>query len=404
MSTDAATRFSGDILSRAWIERLCGYDTTSRDSNLALIDDVAAYLAAHNVPSQRIFDATGKKANLYATIGPTDRGGIVLSGHTDVVPVDGQDWHTDPFRVVEKDGKLFGRGTADMKSFAAICLTLLPEMLAQPLQVPLHFAFSYDEEVGCFGVHGIVDFIRSGGPRPRLAIVGEPTEMRVVNAHKSVCAISVEVVGLEAHSSAPHQGVNAIQVAAELIAEINRLQRRYREPAYCEARFDPPYTTLTVGTINGGTATNILARECRFMWDVRSVRPEHDADILEAVQAYAAGLQAEMRTIYPDARITINRLAHVAPFLPPPANLAERLAMRLAGRNDTRTVAYGTEAGIFEDAGIPTVVCGPGNIREAHKPNEYIELAQVAAGEAFMRRLIAFCREPSALDFLSNPA
>jgi len=388
---------------RRWIESLCAFDTTSRDSNLALIDAVAAYLAENGVESTRIFDATGRKANLFATIGPKESGGIILSGHTDVVPVDGQDWHSDPFQVTERDGRLYGRGTADMKSFAAICLGLLPEMLAAPLAVPLHFAFSYDEEVGCFGVHGIVDFIRTSGLRPRLAIVGEPTEMQVVNAHKSVCVHTTEVHGLEAHSSAPHQGVNAIQVAAELIAELNRLQRQYQQPEFCEARFDPPYTTITVGMINGGTAGNILARECSFVWDIRSVRPEHDNAILAAFNAFADGeILAGMRAVYPEARITTRRVAEVAPFLPQAANLAERLALKLGDRNSTCTVAYGSEAGIFELAGIPTVICGPGNIREAHKPDEYIELSQVAAGEAFMRRLISFCRDPAAADFLAT--
>ena len=205
-----------------WIARLVGFDTTSRLSNLALIDDIAAYLAQHGVASEKIFDASGQKANLYATIGPKDQGGIVLSGHTDVVPVDGQPWTSDPFRITERDGRLYGRGTSDMKSFIALCLALLPEMLERPLSVPLHFAFSYDEEVGCFGVHGIVDFIRRNGVTPRLAIIGEPTEMQVVNAHKSVCACSTVVRGLEAHSSAVHQGVNAIHYAGDLIADLER--------------------------------------------------------------------------------------------------------------------------------------------------------------------------------------
>lgn len=388
-----------------WIARLVGFDTTSRLSNLALIDDIAAYLAQHGVASEKIFDASGQKANLYATIGPKDQGGIVLSGHTDVVPVDGQPWTSDPFRIAERDGRLYGRGTADMKSFIALCLALLPGMLERPLSVPLHFAFSYDEEVGCFGVHGIVDFIRRNGVTPRLAIIGEPTEMQVVNAHKSVCACSTLVRGLEAHSSAVHQGVNAIHYAGDLIAEINRLQREYQKPEHCDPRFEPPFTTITVGEIHGGTARNILARECRVEWDVRSVKPEHDTAVIEAVKRYAAEqLEPAMQRIHPQAGIETRLLAHVPAFLPQGSNPAESVALKLAGQNQTHAVAYGTEAGIFHIGGIPSVVCGPGNIREAHKPDEYIEISQVAEGEAFLRRLIAFCREPASVSLLGEAA
>ncbi|WP_341705599.1 acetylornithine deacetylase [Ferrovibrio sp.] len=388
-----------------WIARLVGFDTTSRLSNLALIEDIAGYLAGHGIASEKIFDATGKKANLYATIGPRDVGGIVLSGHTDVVPVDGQPWSSDPFRITERDGRLFGRGTSDMKSFIAICLALLPEMLEKPLSVPLHFAFSYDEEVGCFGAHGLVDFASRSSARPKLAIIGEPTEMQVVNAHKSVCACSTLVRGLEAHSSATHQGVNAIQYAGEVIAEINRLQREYQKPEHCDARFEPPHTTITVGEIHGGTARNILARECRLEWDVRSVNPAHDAAIVEAVRRFAAEqLEPQMRRIHPGAGIETGVVAHVPGFFPAGANPAETLALKIAGQNRTHAVAYGTEAGIFHGGGIPAVVCGPGNIREAHKPDEYIEISQVAEGEAFLRRLIAFCRDGGSLSLLGEAA
>ncbi len=388
-------------ISQEWIEKLVGFDTTSRDSNLALIDCIAAYLGSHGIVAEKIYDASGGKANLYASIGPREPGGIILSGHTDVVPVDGQDWHTDPFRLAEHDGRLWGRGTADMKSFIAICLALLPEMLRRPLRVPLHFAFSYDEEVGCLGVHGIVDFIQRGGPRPAMCIVGEPTEMQVVNAHKSVCACNTSVYGLEAHSSATHQGVNAIQYAAEMIAELNRLQRVYQQPEHTEPRFEPPHTTITVGQISGGTARNILAKECHFQWDVRAVRPEHDQQVVAAFNRFVAErILPDMQRIHPGATVDTRLVAHVPPFLPQPASKAERLALRLAEQNSTQAVAYGTEAGIFDLAQIPTVVCGPGNIREAHKPNEFIEIAQVREGEAFMRRLIDFCAGDGSLDFL----
>jgi acetylornithine deacetylase len=391
--------------SRDWIARLVGFDTTSRNSNLALIDDIAGWLARHGVASEKIFDASGRKANLFATIGPQDRGGIVLSGHTDVVPVDGQPWTSDPFSITERAGRLYGRGTSDMKTFIALCMALLPEMLERPLAVPLHFAFSYDEEVGCLGVHGIVDFIQRSAVKPRLAIIGEPTEMQVVNAHKSVCACTTMVHGLEAHSSATHQGINANQYAAEIIAEMNRLQREYQKPEHCDPRFEPPHTTITVGEIHGGTARNILARECRIEWDVRSVKPEHDEVIVEAVKKYAAEqLVPQMRRIHPAAAIETRLAAHVPPFLPAADNPAETLALKLAGQNRSQAVAYGTEAGIFQIGGVPGVVCGPGNIREAHKPDEYIEISQVAAGEAFLRRLIAFCRDEGSRSFLGEAA
>lgn len=394
-----------DAATLDWIARLVGFDTTSRLSNLALIDHIAAYLAQHGVASEKILDPSGTKANLFATIGPADAGGIVLSGHTDVVPVDGQPWSSDPFTLVERGGRLYGRGTADMKSFIAICLALLPEMLAAPLRVPLHFAFSYDEEVGCLGVHGLVDLMRRAGPLPRLAIIGEPTEMQVVNAHKSVCACNTVVHGLEAHSSATHQGVNAVQVAAELIAEMNRLQREYQRPEHCDPRFEPPHTTITVGEIHGGTARNILARECRIVWDVRSVKPEHDAAVVAAVNRYAAEqLVPAMRAIGPATGIDTQLVAHVPPFLPQGSNIAETLALQLAGQNRAQAVSYGTEAGIFQVGGVPAVVCGPGNIREAHKPDEYIERSEVAAGEAFLRRLIAFCRRSDSRAFLDAAA
>jgi acetylornithine deacetylase len=388
-----------------WIARLVGFDTTSRLSNLNLIDDIAAYLAQHGVESEKIFDATGKKANLYATIGPKDVGGIVLSGHTDVVPVDGQPWTSDPFKVLQRGERLFGRGTSDMKSFIALCLALLPEMLEKPLSVPLHFAFSYDEEVGCIGVHGIIEFINRGGPMPKLAIIGEPTDMQVVNAHKSVCACNTTVRGFEAHSSATHQGVNAIQMAAELIAEMNRIQVEYQQPEHRDARFEPPFTTITVGEIHGGTARNILARECKVVWDIRSVKPEHDTVIFDAVKRYAAEtLEPRMKKIRPETGIDTEMVAFAPALLPAERNPAETLALKLAGQNQTHAVSYGTEAGIFQIGGVPAVVCGPGNIREAHKPDEYIEISQVAEGEAFLRRLIAFCREPGSRSFLEQAA
>jgi len=374
---------------REMIDTLIAFDTTSRDSNLELIHFVRDYLSGHGVNSTLIHDETGAKANLFATVGPGGDGGVVLSGHTDVVPVDGQDWHTDPFTVVERDGKLFGRGTSDMKSFSAIALALVPEMLAKPLKQPIHFALSYDEEVGCLGVHGLVGHLAEAGIRPQAVIVGEPTEMSVVNAHKGCFSFYTTVTGLEAHSSATPDGVNSIYYAAELIGFLRQLAETMKSEQANE-RFDPPYTTVHVGTIKGGTAQNIIPRETKFTWECRVV-PGGDPDELRGrLDAFAAeDVLPRMREVYPDANITTEVRSAIPPLLPEDGSPAESLVLALAGSNQTYAVSYGTEAGIFQrDNHIPTVVCGPGNIREAHKPNEFIELSQIDACVGFMRRLI----------------
>ena len=376
--------------SLALIEKLIGFDTTSRLSNLALIDFVADYLRGHGIASRKVFDASGKKANLYASIGPDAPGGIVLSGHTDVVPVDGQDWASPPFTATTRDGHIYGRGTADMKSFIAIVLALVPEMTAPSLRVPLHLAFSYDEEVGCLGVHGLLELLKSGVPRPRAVIVGEPTMMRVVNAHKGINTFRTVVTGLEAHSSATHQGVNAIQYAAEIIGFLTRLGDEVKAKAGFP-RFDPPYTTVHVGTIQGGTALNIIPRECRFVWEFRGVPGQDEQEIPARLEAFIQGeILPRMRAVSRDTDVRTTALARVAPLLPADGSPAETLVMALAETNETHTVAYGSEAGFFQEIGIPAVICGPGDIAQAHRPDEFIALDQVAACEAFLRRLIDY--------------
>ncbi|MBB4287344.1 acetylornithine deacetylase [Roseospira goensis] len=373
----------------AMIRRLVGFDTTSRNSNLPLIECVRAHLAAYGIESTLVPNADGTKANLFATIGPPVPGGVVLSGHTDVVPVDGQAWDSDPFSLTERDGRLYGRGTADMKSFSAIALALVPEMLAAGLRHPIHLALSYDEEVGCFGAPDMIRTLRETLPTPRAVIVGEPTEMRVVAMHKGIRAYRVDVTGREAHSSQPHRAVSAVMTACELVHWLTlRAADRAAAPVP-GSRFDPPYTTITCETIQGGTAHNIISKSCSFVWTARTV-PEDDPDGLEAAfLAEAARLDAGMTRIAPEAGIATTVLASVPAFRQESASEADRLVRSLTGDNGIGAVSFAAEAGQFQQAGFSTIMCGPGSIDQAHQPNEFITLDQVRAGTAFLRRLIA---------------
>lgn len=374
---------------REMVERLVAFDTTSRDSNLNLIAFVEDYAKAHGLEARRIPNAEGTKANLLISLGPNEPGGIILSGHTDVVPVDGQPWDSDPFKAVEKDGKLYGRGTSDMKSFSAVILALLPEFQKRPLKTPIHIALSYDEEVGCLGVRPMIAEIVKSVPKPKLAIIGEPTDMKVVNAHKGIRSFRTTVTGREAHSSQTDKGVNAVMVAAELIMYLESLAEEMRKAGDPSGRFDPPYTTTQASVIEGGTALNILARHCMFQWEFRYLPGTSRDDILERFVTHAQKtVLPRLRQIAPEANIETAVRSHVPALVATEGCPAEALAKQLTGRNHAEAVAYGTEAGLFQEAGIPSVVCGPGNIREAHKPNEFIELSQIDACAAFMRRLI----------------
>ena len=373
------------------IERLVSFDTTSRDSNLALIHFVRDYLASHGVDSTLIHDESGTKANLYATVGPRDVPGIALSGHTDVVPVDGQPWDTDPFSLVEKNERLYGRGTSDMKSFSAVALALVPEFVARPLKTPIHFALSFDEEVGCLGAPLMIDRLGTTlGVKPHIVIVGEPTDMAVVNAHKGVYSFRTRVRGLEVHSSATHLGVNAVQHAATLVHFLTELADEMAARAEPESGFDPPYTTVHVGTIQGGTAQNIVPLDCAFSWEYR-LMPGADPDEIRArFERFAEEtVLPRMHAVDPGTAIATEAHAHVPGLVPEDGSPAEAIVMALARTNRTEVVAYGTEAGMFQEVGIPTVICGPGSIRQAHQPNEFIEVSQVQACEAFMRRLLS---------------
>ncbi len=370
------------------LDRLVAFDTTSARSNLELIDWVADYLAGYGIAATRSSAREGK-ANLFATIGPAGRGGIILSGHTDVVPVAGQEWHSAPFRLTEHDGRLHGRGTADMKGFIALALALAPLAAGRALKVPLHLAITHDEETGCLGAPALIAALPAGIARPLMAIVGEPTSMQVANRQKGCSFFRTSVTGREGHSSAPERGVNAISAAAEIIAEIGRLAAEARGRARPDSGFDPPHTTLSVGTIAGGTAVNIIARECSFEWDLRNI-PDDDAAALKARldRFVSTDLLPRLRAVYPQASIDTETVVAVPPLLPAPGSPAEALARRLTGANTTTAVSFATEAGLYQQAGIPAIVCGPGSIEVAHKPDEYITRAELAAGQAFLDRLL----------------
>ncbi len=370
-----------------FLTRLIAFDTTSRNSNLALIDWMEAFLAERGIASRRVFNADGAKANLYALIGPSVEGGIVLSGHTDVVPVDGQPWTSNPWVLTQRGDKLYGRGAADMKSFLALALAHVDEALKANLKRPIILAFSYDEEIGCLGAPSMISEIVRDMPRPAAVIVGEPTSMRVVSAHKGVRSFIVEVTGREAHSSLPDTGVSAIMEALKLMTLVAEMGQQAR--AISHAHFHPAAPTMTIGRVEGGTAANILARKCSFVWDLRTVEVA-EADAIEArFRAAADVLDGEIKQRAPEGGVSITRRSNTAGLALERDSAAEQIARALTGDNETRAVAYAAEAGLFQRAGIPAIICGPGSIEQAHQPDEWIELAQIAEGAAFIRKLIA---------------
>ncbi len=372
---------------RDMIEKLIAIPTVSRDSNLELIDFVADYLAGFGVSSSRVFDKTGTKANLYATVGPNVEGGVVLSGHTDVVPVDGQPWSTDPFKIDERDGKLFGRGTCDMKSFYAIALALLPEM--DSLTRPVHFALSYDEEVGCLGAPDMIKEIAEHVPRPKAVIVGEPTNMQVVTAHKGMTTVRTTVTGFEAHSSQTHRGVSAVMTAARCVEKLSAMAQERMSSPNVDSDFEPPYTTIHVGLMSGGTAANIISRQCEFTWDIRHVPGDDPQVLVEQFKDWCAReVVPDMQKISDTTGIESVIQDQVPGLRHEPETTAEEICKRLTGNYSTGKVPYATEAGQFQDAGFPVVICGPGSIDQAHQPDEFITLAQVDAGTEFIRALI----------------
>ena len=371
------------------LAKLVAFDTTSRDSNLALIEFVERLLGNLGVAATRVPSADGRKANLYATLGPDAEGGIVLSGHTDVVPVDGQNWTSDPFTLTERDGRLYARGSCDMKGFLALALAAAP-IFAAPgrLKRPVHLAFSYDEEIGCLGAPAMIAEIARNLPRPAAVIVGEPTMMEVVHGHKGITTYTVTVSGHEAHSSLTHLGLSANTVAIRLMHRLSELADRLEREADPTSPFLPRHATLTVGTIHGGTAGNILARQCVFLFDLRCPPGMDPQPILAPFLAEAKRMDAEMKARFPEAGIEIVRRSLTPAFAPEPDGAAEHIARALAGDNGPpRVVPYAAEAGQFQEAGFSTVICGPGSIEQAHQPDEYVDRVQMERGAGFMLRL-----------------
>lgn len=377
---------------RQILDRLVSFPTVSRDTNLPLIDWVEGYLESHGVTAHRVWNEDRTKASLYAHIGPEVAGGVVLSGHSDVVPVDGQVWSSDPWTVTERDGRLYGRGTCDMKGFVALALAAVPLALAADLKRPLQLALSYDEELGCTAAPPMIAEMARSLPRAAAVIVGEPSRFSVVTGHKGGTGFKVHVKGYEVHSSLIHTGVSAIMAAAPLIDFANRVNaaNAARPPAALAQMFDPPWTTLHVGMIRGGTAHNITAADCRFSCEIRVVPGEDIEDWVAAFEGQVAQAVAAMQTIRPETGITLERFFSVPPLRPETDGAAEALARRLTGDNGLHVVSYGTEAGQFQAEGYSAVVCGPGDILQAHQPDEFLEISEFDAGWSFMQRLVAW--------------
>lgn len=374
---------------RSILDRLVAFPTVSRDTNLPLVDWLQDYLSSQGIESHRIPSPCGIKAHLFAQVGPDAPGGVVLSGHTDVVPVDGQAWTSDPWTVIEKDGKLFGRGTCDMKGFDALAIWALVAAKDAPLKRPLQLALSFDEEVGCMAVVDLVEgLIASDLPRAESVIVGEPSMMKVVTGHKGGSGYMVHVHGFEVHSSLAPYGVSAIHEGVRLIHWANEQNDANAKatPNELAAPFDPPYSTLHVGMIKGGTAHNITAKDCEFLLSVRAV--PGDGGWTDKMLAAAAAIERDMKAIRPETSIEMKPVFGVPPLAPENGGPAEVLTRRLTGDNGTHVVSYGTEGGQFQTRGYSVVVCGPGDIAQAHQPDEFVSLEQFAAGQAFMERLI----------------
>ena len=367
-----------------WARTLVKLNTVSHESNLDLIHVIRDELARHGIESRLTYDADRRKANLFATVGDRKPAGVILSGHTDTVPWDGQDWSVDPLGADVRDGRLYGRGSADMKSFIGLAVAQVPAFLAADLPFALHLAFSYDEEVGGFGARGLIADLQEQGVQPLACIVGEPTGMVPALAHKGVYRWRCCVKGHAAHSSLTPQAVNAIEVGARMIGKLADMSERFRdhEPRY--AGFDVPYTTGAVCVVEGGIADNVVPEDCRFHYEFRNLPNADVATMQREVEAYAAGLEPAMRAIDPKTGIRFESITEMPAFLAQPDDPAVLLAQRLAASNATTLVAFGTEAGLFQRAGIPTVVCGPGHIAQAHQADEYVSLAQLAAAERFI--------------------
>ena len=372
------------------LEKLVSFDTVSCNSNLELIYFVRDYLNSHGVDSHLVFSESKNKANLYANIGPLESGGVILSGHTDVVPIDGQNWDTNPFKLTERNGRLFGRGACDMKGFNAIFLSLVPEMLQAKMKKPIQLALSYDEEVGCVGAPLMIKEMRENLPKAESVIVGEPTLMKLVDGHKASIGIQTEITGYEVHSSLLPSGVSAVMASAKLINWISEknLENSRKQPHSEDLDFFPSYTTLHVGKISGGTASNITAKKCVFSLDIRCLPSENGEEYIQSYEKYGQELELELKKTRPESRVRISRHHWVTGLKPEKDGTAEKLVRKLTGDNLNGKVSYGTEAGQFQEHGYSVVICGPGSIKQAHQPNEYLALNQLELGTKFIRSLI----------------
>lgn len=382
-----------ELTSRQLLERLVAFPTVSRDSNLALVDWLQTYLEGHGLECHRHWNDDRQKAALMAHAGPRVAGAVVLSGHSDVVPVDGQAWSSDPWTVVERDGRLYGRGTCDMKGYVALAIWALVRAQKIGVRRPLQLALSYDEEVGCTGAPPMIETLGQVLPKGTAALIGEPSRMKIITGHKGGTGYHVHVKGFEVHSSLLPYGVSAIMEGARLINWVNDRNAAIRvaPPTPIAATFYPPFTTLHVGMIEGGTAHNITAADCRFAVEMRVVPGEDIAAHEAAFVAEAKRLDAAMKAVRPEAGVHLDRFFGVPGLVPEAEGAAEALARRLTGDNAVGVVSYGTEAGQFQEAGYSAIVCGPGDIAQAHQPDEFLEISEFDAGQRFMERLLGEC-------------
>ena len=379
------------------LAQLVSFDTTSRESNLALIDFVRTYLQRFGVSCELLYNEQRSKANLFATIGPPDVPGIVLSGHTDVVPVDGQAWTVAPFELTEKHGNLYGRGTADMKGYIACVLASVPALVAAPLRMPVHIALSYDEEVGCLGVRSLIEALHLRPVKPLLCVIGEPTELKPVLGHKGKLAMRCEVHGAACHSAYAPSGVNAIEYAAQLIIELGRLGRNLQGPEHQDSSFDPPFSTVQTGLIGGGKALNIVPQDCSFDFEVRSLPAQDPREVVEQLRRYAQhSLLPAMRAVGAQSEISFSELSSYPALSTAAHSQAADWIAAWCGSDEFGTVAFGSEGGLFDQVGIPTVICGPGSMDQGHKPDEFISLAQLDACDRMLAKVLAFVRELGA--------
>ncbi len=385
---DAPNTGATRLTTAEMLSRLVSYDTTSRNSNLELMGFVREYLDAHGVSYRVSTDATGQKANIHAIIGPQEAGGVALSGHVDTVPVDGQAWSADPFKLRRADGKLYARGAADMKGFVSACLAAVPDFAAKKLARPLHLFISYDEEVGCQGAQRLIQDLDASNLKPAMCVVGEPSGMQPILAHKGKLNLRVRVRGLPGHSSEPGKGVNAVQAAGEAIAYVAAEARRIAAEGPFQDGFDPPHTTIHVGTVQGGTILNIIPERCEFIMEWRTIPGDGAQRHVDRMKAFvAAHIEPAMHRVGRNTGFEFDVMTTMPELSLNADHPLTAIVKQLTGSNSTGKVSYGTEGGYYQRTGIPTIVCGPGHIAQAHQPDEWIAQEQLDACDVFIRRL-----------------